>query len=136
MSDEDNRDPLEQLDGPKEGGEPNASPKAYRQRVSKIEQEEQERIAFWASVMGDPVGRRVMWQFLTLDCHAFETRFAVGPNGFPQSESTWFEAGRQEVGQRLYKSLLKRCRDSVWAMHDECDPDFAIKRRRGVKNDD
>jgi len=134
MTDEDERDPLDQLDGPTEGGEPNASPNAYRKRLSRVEREEQERAAFWQSVMADPVGRRIIWQFLTLDCHAFETRFAVGPNGFPQSESTWFEAGRQEVGQRLYKSLLKRCRDSVFVMHDENDPDFA-KPKNKVKND-
>jgi hypothetical protein len=134
MTDEDERDPLDQLDGPEDGGEPNASPKAYRQRVSKIEQVEQEREAFWRSVMADPIGRRAIWEFLTLDCHFEETRFAVGPNGFPQSESTWFEAGRQEVGQRLAKSLQKRCREGYLAMLDENDPAFAKPRKRGVKN--
>lgn len=133
MSDEDERDPLEQLDGPEGGGEPNASPSAYKRRLSKIEQAERDRQDFWRSVMADPIGRKQIWDFLSLDCHAFETRFSVGPNGFPQSESTWFEAGRQEVGQRLHAMLFKTCRELVGAMHDEHDPRFAVRKGK-LKN--
>ena len=130
MTDEDERDPLEQLDGPQQGGEPNASPSAHKQRVSRIEREEKEIAEFWHGVMSDSVGRRVIWKFLAEDCHAFETRFPCGPTGFPHSEATWFQAGQQEIGQRLYQALLQRCREGVWQMHDDMDPRFAKTKKR------
>ena len=131
MTDEDERDPLEQLDGPQQGGEPNASPSAHKQRVSRIEREEKEIAEFWHGVMSDSVGRRVIWKFLAEDCHAFETRFPCGPTGFPHSEATWFQAGQQEIGQRLHMALGKNCRDLLFLMHDEHDPNFkAVARRK------
>ena len=39
----------------------------------------------------DPRGRQEMWGLLQA-AHAFEERFACGPNGFPQVEATWFHA--------------------------------------------
>ena len=133
MSDEDERDPLDKLDGPAQGGEPNASPSAYNKRLSRIEKADEEERAVWRNIMGDPIARRVIWSFLQ-DLHFEETRFACGPNGFPQSEATWFHAGMQEGGRLLHRRLERNCRELVWAMHDEHDPYFAVKRRREVKN--
>ena len=98
------------------------------------DEDERDREAFWNSVIATPIGRKFIWEFLAMDCHFEETRFSVGPNGFPQSESTWFEAGRQDIGQRLAKSLQKRCRDLYLVMLDENDPAFARPRKREVKN--
>lgn len=134
IDDDDEPETLEQLDGPLDGTESVAAPSAHRRRQERIRAEEQQIVDFWRAVMADPVGRRVLWVFLAFDCHAFETKFACGPSGFPQPEATWFQAGQQQVGDRLYKTLLKHCRESVAVMHDEHDPDFAKPRRRRMKN--
>ena len=138
MSDEDDRDPLEQLDGPAEGGEPNATPTAYKRRLSKIEQAEADVSEFWRSVMADPAGRRAIWGFIAETCHAFETKFPCGPTGVPQPEATWFHAGKQAVGFDLYNEISARCPQETLKMRGENDTYFKQinKRRRGVKNDD
>jgi hypothetical protein len=124
MTDEDERDPLEQLDGPQQGGEPNASPSAHKQRVSRIEREEREETEFWRGILADEVGRRVIWKYIAHDLRAFGEPFAYGPNGFPQPEATWFEAGLREAGRRLYQRLGKYDRDNRNRMEDENDPYF------------
>ncbi|MEO6783453.1 MAG: hypothetical protein ABI196_21600 [Bradyrhizobium sp.] len=76
--------------------------------------------AFWRGVFADPVGRSEMWELLQ-KCHTFEERFACGPNGFPQPEATWFEAGQQSFGLRLYQSWCLIDLPGVMLMHQECD---------------
>ena len=79
---------------------------------------------FWKRVFADPIGRQEMWALLTA-AHAFEERFACGPNGFPQTEATWFHAGEQSLGLRLYRSWAKIDREGVFKMHDEHDPRYS-----------
>jgi hypothetical protein len=94
-----------------------------RKRKDKLSLQQQQSVAFWHRVFADPIGRREMWGILQA-CHAFEERFACGPNGFPQPEATWFHAGEQAIGQRLYRSWARLDRAGVFLMHDEHDPDF------------
>ena len=65
-----------------------------------------------------------MWGVLEA-LKAFEVNFACGPNGFPQAEATWFNAGVSNSGQRLFLSWLKIARPGVLAMLDEHHRDFA-----------
>jgi hypothetical protein len=78
---------------------------------------------FWAKALVDKVGRREIWSLLD-SMHPFETRFATGPNGFPQPEGTWFHAGQQSIGLTIYFSLLKLNREGVLLMQMENDPQF------------
>lgn len=106
-----------------------ASVRALRKRETKRQIAERESVTFWRAVFGSDIGRREMWGLLQAT-HAFETVFACGPNGFPQSEATWFKAGEQSVGQRLHQSWFKVAREGVMLMHDEYDPRFADSKKK------
>ncbi len=78
---------------------------------------------FWREVLSDPVGRAEMWELLA-SAHTFETRFACGPNGFPQPESTWFQAGEQDYGLRLFLKWQVMDPAGTLLMLQEHDPRF------------
>jgi hypothetical protein len=96
---------------------------------------ELEAKAFWKSVFADPVGRREIWGLLA-QAHPFEERFACGPNGFPQTEATWFHAGEQALGLRIFQSLSIIDREGVFKMLDEYDPRFASAKPTKRKRND
>ena len=98
-------------------------PATIKRAGDQAKREAAEAEEFWAGVFRSAVGRREMWRLLQVT-HAFEERFACGPNGFPQVEATWFHAGEQAVGQRLYQTWLRRDPLSVSAMHAENDPNW------------
>lgn len=106
-----------------------SSVRTVRKRVREAERQEREKQAFWKAVFANPVGRREMWAILN-ESHAFEERFACGPNGFPQVEATWFHAGEQSLGQRLYQSWVILDRAGVFLMQDEHDPRFPKPKRK------
>lgn len=91
-----------------------------RRRRTRAKVEYDEAVAFWKMALGSKVGRREIWRLLR-DAHTFEDRFAVGPNGFPNAESTWFQAGEKAWGQRLWLTLQKYDLGSVLLMHSEND---------------
>jgi len=99
-------------------------PKQFTERKKRIDVEAEQVRLFWSRTLRDPVGARVIWSMLT-DLHAFEERFACGPNGFPQPEATWFEAGKQAFGLALYHKLAQCDREALFALHDLYDPRFA-----------
>jgi hypothetical protein len=108
---------------------PNAADeRAIKKRISKARRSQIEAERFWKSVFADEIGRREMWGILQA-AHAFEERFACGPNGFPQPEATWFQAGIQSVGQRLFQSWMLLDREGVFLMLDEHDPRFTRKSK-------
>ena len=74
------------------------------------------RADFWRAVFADPVGRQEMWDIIGVSAHAFETKFACGPNGFPQTEATWAAYGEQMLGQRIFLSLQKLDFEGVFLM--------------------
>ena len=102
--------------------------RVYRKRRKRLNLERENSQDFWKRVFADPVGRREMWGILC-SAHAFEERFACGPSGFPQPEATWFHAGEQSFGLRLYQTWLLFDRNGVMMMHDEFDARF----KRGDK---
>lgn len=102
-------------------------------RRSKRDAFERQRQAqeFWQKVFADPVGRREMWAILEAS-HAFSERFAAGPAGFPDPLATWFHAGEQALGHRLYLTWMQLDRAGVLLMQDEHDPRFAKPAKRGA----
>lgn len=101
--------------------------KEQNRRADKDAEESRE---FWQRVFADPIGRREMWRVLD-QCHPFEERFACGPSGVPQPEATWFHAGQQAFGLRLYRSWLILAREGVLTMQDEHDSAFVKPKKRG-----
>ena len=111
-------------------------PAAVGARKKDIEIRQRESDRFWAAVFGSAVGRREMWGVLTAG-KPFETPFAVGPNGFPQPEATWFKAGQAELSLRMYRSWLAKYPLEMQKMHLENDPNLmpAPKQRRKRSDD-
>jgi hypothetical protein len=101
-----------------------ADPEAMRVAREKREEHASEAERFWRGVLVDPVGRREIWKLLQ-SAHTFEQRFACGPNGAPQPESTWFQAGEQSFGLNFYLMLQFIDREGVWRMQDEHDSRYA-----------
>jgi hypothetical protein len=104
-----------------------ADPKRIRKRKLTAQFLKRQADEFWRDVLSTEVGRREIWRLLA-DAHAFEERFACGPNGFPQPEATWFHAGEQAFGLRFYLTLQQRARELVMQMHDEFDPRFPKRK--------
>lgn len=92
-----------------------------RKRRLDIEAKESER--FWQAVFGSKTGRREMYKLLR-DCNAFGTNFACGPNGFPQPEATWFQAGQADWGRRMRETWLVRHTEEFAQMLRDHHPDF------------
>lgn len=106
-----------------------ATPKGVRRQISKAKQAQQETDEFWKAVLKDRIGRRTIWGLLQAG-HVFETKFACGPNGFPQSEATWYAKGEQDFALRLYHNLLRLDLTGVHLMHSEHDPRFVTPKLR------
>ena len=114
-------DEVEDDDG--EGVEQAAAPETPKTKRARIKFEQEQERLFWQQVFAHPVGRRAMWGILSA-AHAFEERFACGPNGFPQPEATWFHAGEQALGQRLFQTWLAAEPQGVTLMLFEHDSRF------------
>lgn len=109
-----------------------SSIRTLRAEKKRIKFEQHQAKQFWLSVFTTESGRREMWDLLDA-AHAFDERFACGPNGFPQPEATWFHAGEQAFGLRLYQTWVRDAdlRPLIFKMHDENDHRFKRRVRRG-----
>lgn len=129
-------DEYEDVDPPEGARDANAaddtpdavSPRNQARQRNKRKLEQQNLADFWKRTLGDPVGRRAMWGILD-SLKTFETRFACSPAGFPCPEATWFQAGEQATGQRLYHSFMKFDLEGTWLMLKEHHPDFVPPRK-------
>ena len=115
-------------------GAPNVADAAHvvrrrRDTRRKARREEDERQEFWINVLSTPIGRREMWGILDAG-HAFSERFATGPNGFPQPEATWKEAGEQSLAFRIYLSWLRLAPEEVALMMRENHPSLSVAASR------
>lgn len=116
-----------------EGGAGSASaaePAALAAKQATLRGYAKERERFWRTVLADPVGRRELWNIIGVEAHAFETRFACGPNGFPQPDATWAAHGEQMLGQRLYQTLQTIDFEGAFLMLAEHDSRFAKPKRK------
>lgn len=133
MSDADN-EPDDELDA--EAGQGDKQPanddagsrKGLESKKQRIGREQRESLAWWSNVFSTPTGRREIWKLLQ-GGHTFEHIFACGPSGVPQAEATWFHAGEQAYGQRMYLTFARDHREQVFLMHDENDPAFAKAKK-------
>ncbi len=105
-----------------------ADPEAVQRTLRRTRKGQVKDAEFWKGVLASETGRRIIWGLLQ-DAGTFQERFACGPNGFPQVEATWFHAGSQAFGLRLYQSLAVIDRSGLFQMHDENDPRFAKPRK-------
>lgn len=96
-------------------------------RARKNRKREEDRGAdFWRAVLSDPVGRAEVWQLLQ-EGGLFATPFAVGPNGFPQPEATWFTAGKKALVESLFLRLMGVDIDGVKLMLTDAGHPFFPK---------
>ena len=122
MIDDDDSSELEapvDLDSPDDASSP-ADLKKKRLRKKKEASESEQ---FWRAILSTEIGRKELWNILESG-HCFNTQFACGPNGFPQSEHTWFALGQQDLVRRLYDTWQILDHGSVFLMRCEHDPLF------------
>ena len=114
-----------------------ASTESLRRTQDRILREQKEQAAFWQAVLGNRIGRREIWRLVADPQwgHAFERPFAVGPNGFPQPEATWFQAGAKDLGMRLYHELMRIDPEGTLVMLKEHEPSFQKPKRQKTGND-
>ena len=94
------------------------------EQVARKRSYAKQREEFWKRVLADPVGRSELWAIIGIEAHAFETKFACGPNGFPQPEATWVAHGEQKLGERLFQTLQQIDFENSWLMLSEHDGRF------------
>lgn len=120
--DDDLDEPDEQAAEPKPAADASTR-RGVRKQELKSAREMREAAEFWRRVFADTTGRREMWKVLA-SLHTFEDSFAVGPNGFPQVEASWFRAGQSSAGKRLLDSWTILDFLGVYRMRREHDPQF------------
>lgn len=98
-------------------------PERKRRRESKKARKEREDREFFRFIVSSEVGRRFMWSILR-EAHTFETMFPAGPVGFPDPNAVWFQAGKQDLGQRLYQTWHAKAPGEVMSMLIENDHRF------------
>ena len=89
-------------------------------------QKERERAGVLASGSGGEIRARGLWRLIASadEGHAFNTKHAAGPVGFPDERATWQHLGEQQMALRLYHDLLRIDLKGVALMHEEFDPRF------------
>lgn len=131
MTDEDEESPDHNEDGLASAVETRTDSatdvREHRKRGRRKRQDAKHADDFWRRNLATADDRRFLWGFL-VSLHTFEQRFACGPSGFPQPEATWFHAGEQDVGLRLYRTWMRTAPDLLQLMHAENDPAFAKRR--------
>lgn len=108
-------------------GDNAASPRRQRGKKMDAEVRRRETDAFWRRCLSEPIGRRAIYEFLQTARYK-QTTFACGPNGFPQPEATWFQAGERSVAERLADSLMVLDLPGFSLMLAENDPRFAPRK--------
>lgn len=92
-------------------------------RQTKIEREQAEEDKHWRQQLASKVGRRALYKMFAQG-KLWETPFAVGPNGFPQPDATWYQAGERELVRRIHDKLQILDHASIYLMMCENDPRF------------
>jgi hypothetical protein len=90
-----------------------------------------QRRAFWRAMLSTEIGRRSIWEFLTIECNFGTVPVANSPAGFPDAAGTMFWIGATRVGARFYDMLQRADHEAVYLMRVENDPEFSeIKVKR------
>lgn len=138
MTDDDPPDiaPDEDDDAPPAADQPTVSAvkPPSRRAQARAGRDVREQHEFWTAVLASDIGRREIWRMLAAG-HPFETRFGVGPNGFPQPEASWIHRGEQDLALRFFFTLQRIDPQGVLLMQTEHDPRFAKPRRARKEKD-
>lgn len=102
-----------------------ATEEGLRTQRKKRKRKDDRSKEFWRSILADEVGRAEVWELLRSG-GAFETPFAIGPNGFPQPEATWCRAGVRDFVLGLYQRLLAIDLEGTRLMLIEHDNQFKV----------
>jgi hypothetical protein len=87
-----------------------------------------QRREFWRTTLSTEIGRRAIWEFLTIECNFGNVPVANSPAGFPDPAGTMFWIGCKRVGDRLYDTLQRADLEGTFKMRVENDPEFAEVR--------
>lgn len=90
-----------------------------------------QRREFWRTALSTEIGRRAIWEFLTIECNFGNVPVANSPSGFPDAAGTMLWIGVYRVGERLYKILDLAAPDLVREMRVENDPEYQEARASG-----
>ena len=99
------------------------NPRQTERKRARLEREADEENEFWRQALATKVGRRAFYKMFQQG-GLWSTPFAVGPNGFPQPEATWFKAGEQAVIARIHDKFQLLDHGAVFTMLRENDPRF------------
>lgn len=92
-------------------------------KLNKIEREQVEEDKHWRQQLASKIGRRAIYRMFE-QAKMWETPFAVGPNGFPQPDATWFQAGQRELARGIHDKFQLLDHAMVYLMLVENDPRF------------
>ena len=91
---------------------------AVKDQEDKTKIEAREASAFWRAILSDQVGKREVYKLL-IQMDAFDVPFAASPIGFPDTNATFFKAGKISAGQILYQMLAITARAELFKLQDE-----------------
>lgn len=97
--------------------------KRHESQKKRQQRQEREDREFFHLMVSSEAGRRFMWSILN-EAKPFETRFGVGPTGFPDPMATQYYQGEKDLGLRLYHTWLARAPSETTAMLLENDKRF------------
>jgi hypothetical protein len=89
-----------------------------------------QRREFWRQTLSTEIGRRAVWEFLTLECYFGNVPVAASPSGHPDPMATMYWNGVKRVGDRLYDLLQRSDHAAVYQMRLEHDGEFSEARPR------
>ena|ERR1700691_5356500 len=106
--------------GPASENDNAADPKSVRKKALRKKDRDRIRKEWWAAALASDAGRAEIWSLL-VRAGTFDNPFQCGPNGFPQSDATFFALGAKSWGQTLYHALIRLDPAAVVLMHAEND---------------
>jgi len=106
--------------GPASENDNAADPKSIRKKALRKKDRDRIRKEWWAAALASDAGRAEIWSLL-VRAGTFDNPFQCGPNGFPQSDATFFALGAKSWGQTLYHALIRFDPAAVVLMHAEND---------------
>lgn len=121
-------------DGSRDAGATDQTPSAVDQRdMAKQEQKARHRSKqiekFWTTVLTMPGAQDALWDFLAW-AGTFEDRFACGPNGFPQPDASWHNAGKRSAGEYWRDKLMAHNPEAYIEFLKGRHPSFPKRRVR------
>ena len=103
-------------------------PVRVSRKQARFERERAEEDDFWRQALATKVGRRAIYRVFEQG-GLWTNPFAVGPNGFPQPDATWFKAGEKALIVRIHDKFQILDHEAVFTMLCENDSRYKKARR-------